>query len=258
MTTANASNRFSNRVANYVRYRPGYPPDVLRCLADEFGLRAEHVAADVGSGTGIFTELLLQAGHVVFAVEPNREMRGAAEQQLAGHSGFHSVDGTAEATTLPDESVDWIVAAQAFHWFDVPRARAEAKRILRPPGFAAVLWNNRREDTPFLAAYEAVLHAFSVDYAKIKHQNAEEDGRIPLYFGGSNFARRAFVNRQPCDFDGLRGRTLSASYMPAEDHPRYPAMVDALRKVFDAHAVGGTVVIEYETCVYAGKMLAER
>lgn len=256
MTAPDATSRFSNRVADYVRYRPHYPPEVLACLRNEFGLRPEHVVADIGSGTGIFTESLLQAGHKIYAVEPNRAMREAAEVALAGYSGFRSVDGSAESTTLPSQSVDWIVAAQAFHWFDVPRARTEARRILRPPGMAAILWNNRREDTPFLAAYEAFLHSFSIDYAKIKHQNAEADGRIPTYFGGAGLVRRAFDNRQVCDFDGLKGRTLSASYMPAADHPRYAEMVSALDRLFETHAVAGEVVIEYETCVYVGRMLA--
>jgi len=252
MTAENATTRFSGRVANYVRYRPGYPPEVIRCLADEFSLRPEHRVADLGSGTGIFTEVLLEAGHTVYAVEPNVRMREAAQQRLSGHAGFRSVEGMAEVTTLPDGCVEWVTAAQAFHWFDVDRARAEAARILRPPSMAALLWNNRREDTPFLREYEAFLQAFGTDYAKVKHQQAESDGRIPRFFGGHSFTRRSFSNTQTCDFDVLKGRTVSASYMPAADHPRHAEMTEALRQLFDAHAVASHVTIDYETRLYVG------
>jgi len=253
MTIDNSTTRFSNRVANYVRFRPSYPPEVLRSLTDDFGLRSDHLVADIGSGTGIFTELLLDAGHTVYAVEPNTAMRDAAEQRLAHLSNFRSVRGTAEATTLPDHSVDWLVAAQAFHWFDVDRFREEALRILRPPSMAAILWNNRREDTPFLAAYETFLHEFAIDYAKVKHQNAEADGRIPRFFKDGPFVRRGFTNAQDCNFDALKGRTLSASFMPSAEHPRYETMIESLGRLFDQHARNGKVTIEYETCMYVAK-----
>ena len=250
------ASRFSNRVNDYVRYRPSYPAAVIECLSREFGLKPTHRIADIGSGTGIFTELLLKNGNTVHAVEPNREMRRAAQAALATFPGFVSVSGSAEANTLPDASVDWITAAQAFHWFDVEKARREAQRILRPPGYAALIWNNRREDaTPFLREYEAFLHEHAIDYAKVKHQNAEADGRIPQFFGTRSFDVRSFDNAQVCDLDGLKGRTTSASYMPAEDHPRFPAMIYALEALFARHASGGTVFLEYYTKLYVGRMM---
>jgi SAM-dependent methyltransferase len=213
--------------------------------------------ADLGAGTGIFTELLLQNGNTVYAVEPNREMRRAAQAALATFPGFRSISGSAEATTLPDGSVDWVIAAQAFHWFDVEKARREAQRILRPPGWAALIWNNRREDsTPFLLEYEAFLHEYALDYAKVKHQNAEADGRIPQFFGGKSCALRSFDNAQVCDLDALKGRTTSSSYMPAPDHPRFPAMIQALETLFARHAAAGAVVLEYDTKLYVGRICA--
>jgi SAM-dependent methyltransferase len=254
MATQDSTQRFSDRVADYVRYRPGYPRDVLSCLTGEFGLRTHHVVAEPGSGTGIFTEMLLEAGHTVFAVEPNPPMRRSAEQLLSRYPGFCSTSGTAESTTLPDGCADWLIAAQAFHWFDAPKARVEALRILRRPAMAALLWNNRLEDTAFLRDYESLLMTFGTDYERIKHQNAESDGRIPQFFGSSAPVPREFPNAQVCDFDVLRGRTLSASYMPAADHPRHEAMLVALEAIFSAHAVEGTVTIEYRTRMYAGPL----
>lgn len=157
MTVANALTRFSNRVQDYIRYRPGYPQAVMDCLRDEFGLRPQQVVADIGSGTGISTGLLLDNGHRVIAVEPNADMRAAAETRYGSNGAFQSVAAPAEATTLPDASVDWIVAAQAFHWFDVEKCRVEFRRILKRGGFVALLWNDRRDDTPFLRGYDALL-----------------------------------------------------------------------------------------------------
>jgi SAM-dependent methyltransferase len=245
-------------VGDYVRYRPGYPLAVVDCLSRQFGLHPAHRVADLGSGTGIFTELLLKAGNTVYAVEPNREMRRAAQEALATFPGFISVSGSAEATTLPDHSVDWITAAQAFHWFDVPPARREAQRILRSPGHAALIWNNRREEaTLFLREYEAFLHEYAIDYARVKHQNAEADGRILQFFGGAAFEVRTFENAQTCDLAALIGRTTSASYMPAADHPRYPAMIHALEALFARHAREGAVVLEYDTRLYVGCMCSQ-
>lgn len=254
MSMENSTSRFSNRVDDYVRYRPGYPPELFHCLAGEFDLRSEHAVAEVGSGTGIFTALLLDRGHTVFAVEPNEAMRRAAEERFAGHSRFRSVAGSSDSTTLPDSSIDWLMAAQAFHWFDVSRSRAEALRILRPPYRAALVWNNRREDTPFLEEYEALLQRFAMDYAKVKHQQAESDGRIPEFFGTGQVSHRVFANAQICDWDSLRGRTLSASYIPNANHASYPTMIAALKDLFDRHARDGRVVIEYETSLHVGRL----
>lgn len=236
-----------------MRFRPGYPDALLRCLADEFGLAPHHVVADVGAGTGIFSALLLRYGCRVFAVEPNAPMRRAAEETLGGLSGFVSVDGAAEATTLPDACADWVAAAQAFHWFDVGRARTEFHRILRSGGRIAVIFNVRREDTPFLRAFERFLHEHAVDYADVKEQRVESDGRLEHFFGPDGFVTRTFDNAQRFNFDGLAGRTRSASYMPGPDHPRHAAMIESLRQLFEAHAVDGAVEFLYHTRLFVGE-----
>src|SRR5579863_1256797 len=115
---SNSTTRFSDRVEDYVKYRPHYPKKILSYLQDRYAFGPGWVVADIGSGTGISTELFLRFGNNVFAVEPNLEMRSKAEELLAAHPGFRSVEGTAEATGLPGSSIDLIVAGQAFHWFD--------------------------------------------------------------------------------------------------------------------------------------------
>jgi SAM-dependent methyltransferase len=251
-----ATRRFSNRAEYYVRYRPSYPPAVLTCLRDEFALLPGQAVADVGSGTGIFSAVLLAAGSVVYGVEPTAQMRAIAERLLSDRPGFHSIAGAAEATTLPEASVDWVMAAQAFHWFDVDEARREFRRILRPRdppprANAVLLWNTRREDSPFLQEYEALLRRYGTDYAAVKHQWVEADGRLARFFP-EGYALRGYSNRQVFDLDGLCGRTLSESYAPAEDDPRWPPLRAALRTVFNRYADQGTVVFDYDTHLYVG------
>lgn len=252
MPAKDALTRFSDRVEDYIRYRPGYPPDVLEALTREFGLRPAHAIADIGSGTGISAELFLRNGNSVFAVEPNSDMRAAAEKLLAQYSAFHSVAGRTEATTLPDASIDWVVAAQAFHWFDVDAARREFRRILRPGGPVVLMWNNRRPDTPFMNGYEALIQQFALDYNQINHENAEKDGRIERFFDTGGFEQRSFLNAQVFDFDGLQGRLTSSSYMPNADHPSFEAMIAELRRLFDRYAESGHIRFDYDTKLWFG------
>lgn len=247
-----STRRFSDRVENYVRYRPGYPPRLLDALVEGAGLAAGSAVADLGSGTGISAELLLGSGCEVFAVEPNAAMRAAAEARLGGEPRFHSVDGTAEATGLPDASVDLVAAGQAFHWFDRERSRLEMRRILRA-GPVALFWNSRRTgSTPFLRDYEALLRRFGTDYERIDHTRIGADSLAP-FFGGP-FERRVFPNRQVFDHDGLRGRLLSSSYAPAPGHPDHEPMLAELRRLFDRRQEDGRVTFEYDTELYLGRL----
>jgi SAM-dependent methyltransferase len=262
LSVPETARRFSNRAGYYARYRPGYPLPVLACLKDQFGLTPSHSIADVGSGTGILSELFLRNGNTVYAVEPNAEMRAEAERLLGRHAAFHSVAGAAEDTTLPPAAVDWIACAQAFHWFDIDRTQREWQRILRrgetpsAGGWVALLWNIRRENTPFLQGYERLWQDFGTDYLAVKRQAAECSAHLDRFFGAGGFTRHSFPNRQVLDLPGLRGHTLSASFMPTEGHPRYPAMLVALTDLFGRHADGSRVVIEYDTDLYVGRLPA--
>jgi SAM-dependent methyltransferase len=246
--------RFSSRVENYVKYRPSYPNGVIETLVKECGLNEKLVVADIGSGTGIPTELLLKNGNRVFGVEPNREMREAGERLLKKYSKFKSVEGRAEITTLADRSIDFVTAGQAFHWFDREKARGEFVRILRPGGWVVLIWNKRLTDTsPFLRAYEELLQDYSIDYTMVDHRNANSDA-LEAFFAPQPFTLRRFDNRQAFDFDGARGRLLSSSYTPERGHANYQRMIDALHAIFDAHQKNGLVTFEYVTLLYYGHL----
>lgn len=248
------TSRFSTRVADYVKYRPGYPAAVLPLLAQECGLVPGSVVADIGSGTGLLSELFLRNGNRVHGVEPNREMREAGEQLLSVHPHFVSVDGRAEATTLGDHSVDFVTAGQAFHWFEPPQARREFLRILRPGGWVALVWNDRRlAGTPLLEEYERLLLEYGTDYAEVSSKYAEESALSELY-GATAPALQTFDNEQIFDLEGFRGRLLSASYTPPRDDPRFEPMMRELEAIFHRHQQNGRVVVTYDTLVYYGHL----
>jgi trans-aconitate methyltransferase len=248
--------RFSNRVENYVKYRPSYPPAVVELLRAACGLTADSVVADVGSGTGILSKLLLETGCQVYGVEPNAEMRAAGKELLADSANFTSVDGTAEATTLPTHGVDLIVVGQAFHWFQPQPTRAEFERILKPGGWVALIWNERLENTPFLVAYEKLLQTFGTDYEQTKHRNVDP-AAIQVFYGSQPVERQVFDNQQTFDWEGLYGRALSSSYVPAPEHPNHAAFVVTLKAIFDQFQKDGQVAFDYETVVYYGQLVGQ-
>jgi ubiquinone/menaquinone biosynthesis C-methylase UbiE len=248
-----AVERFSNRVENYVRYRPGYPKEIIRHLTDETGFNAGFVVADIGSGTGISAKLFLDNDNTVYGIEPNEPMRRAAEEMLSSYPNFHSVNGTAEATGLGSESIDLVTASQAFHWFDKAKTPAEFRRILKPGGPVALIWNERRLDTtPFLREYERFLLEYSTDYESVRHDQIN-NVVLNQYFG-MEFRQKAFYNEQALDFEGLKGRVLSASYMPAPGDERYEAAMASLSALFTKHAKEGKIIISYDTNVYLGQI----
>ena len=253
MPAPNATSRFSDRVENYVRYRPGYPPEVVRELRAECGLAPNHIIADIASGTGIWTCPLLENGNSVFGVEPNAGMREAGERLLAAFPRFTSVTGTAEATTLADHSVDFVTAAQAAHWFDREQARREFARILKPGGWLVLLWNERLTDsTKFLRDYEQLLLTYGTDYEEVRHERTTD--AVNEFFDPAPFRERSFAMRQDFDYTGVEGRLLSSSYAPHPAHPQYAPMLRELRCIFDACAVGEQVAFEYKTRLYFGQL----
>lgn len=245
--------RFSDRVEDYVRYRPDYPAEILPMLVREVGFSSRSIVADIGSGTGKLSNLFLDYGNPVYGVEPNDEMRLAAETLLARYNNFNSLKGTAETTGLGDSTVDLITAGQAFHWFDVPNARIEFQRILKPGGTVMLVWNQWSADlSPLLAEYSDLLIKFSLDANRVRHDTQRVDDEIKAFFGPDGHKIQYFDNKQVLDFEGLKGRLLSSSYSPLPGHPSHEPMMARLREIFDKYAQNGRIEFLYKTHVYYG------
>ena len=246
-----STRRFSDRVEAYQKYRPGYPPALVSTLLEKAGLGAGAVVADIGSGTGIFTRLLLDHGLRVSAVEPNPNMRKAAEASLSEYENFTSIDGSAEQTGLSGGSNGLVTAAQAFHWFNNAATKAELQRILKPDGKLALIWNKRAVSEPFQQAYDAILCEYAPEYGKVNHMNLDEDDIVDIFAAGSMDLLH-FDNSQSLDFSALIGRLQSSSYCPAEDSAQYIPLVTELLGLFDQFAINGRINFEYDTQLYLG------
>jgi len=245
----NTVERFSNRVENYIKYRPSYPKEILEVFRSEMNLTENSTVADIGSGTGISARLFLENGNTVFGVEPNAVMREAAEAFLSNFPKFQSIDGTAENTNLLDNSVDFVIAAQAFHWFDKDKTPAEFRRILREKGFVALIWNERQLDSnAFLRDYEELLKKYGTDYEKVRHDNLDKEIFEKSF--QAEFSAKTFLNVQTLDFEGLKGRVLSSSYMPSETDLRFEPMVIELQRLFEKYAESGKIQILYNTNIF--------
>jgi ubiquinone/menaquinone biosynthesis C-methylase UbiE len=249
---ANPLKRFSNRVDNYIKYRPDYPDEIIDLFINELKLNPGSIIADIGSGTGIFTELLLKNNFTAYAIEPNNEMREAAERLLSGYSNFTSVNGSAEVTGLETHSMDLITSAQAFHWFNPEKAKIEFKRILKDNGWAALIWNSRIINSDkFMIEYENLLLKFSVEYSLVNHTNLNKK-LFDIFYHDYKVAN--FPNKQSFDFEGLKGRLLSSSYAPDEKSPSYIPMINKLNDIFRECEQNGKVHFLYNTEVYYGKL----
>jgi ubiquinone/menaquinone biosynthesis C-methylase UbiE len=245
--------RFSDRVENYVKYRPTYPKETVGKLKRYCHLDVNSMVADIGSGTGIFSSLLLKAGFRVFGVEPNDDMRTAAERKFSGNPLFQSIPASAEDTGLESGSIDLVTAAQAFHWFDLDKCRQEFKRILKPNGFIGLIWNQRKTDSPFQKAYEELLDRHASEYKSVGHRKIDEN-IVGGFFGKMKYSLFRFNNVQRFDLEGLTGRMLSSSYTPTPEHHEYEALMAGLKSIFTAHSRNNHVAFEYETRLFIGKL----
>lgn len=254
MNNRDTTKLFSNRVENYVKYRPTYPKLLLRKLEEEGILTEEKTIADIGSGTGILTEILLETKCKIFAVEPNDEMRFAAEARLSKFNNFNSVKGTAEASTLEDKSIDIITVAQAFHWFDQVKTRVEFKRILKPEGIVVLIWNERLvEKSNFQKEYDILLKKYCSRYESSKHRNVTRD-QIANFYGSNNFSEYDCDNYQKFDFESLKGRLSSSSYTPTKEEENYEPLMEELKHLFDKYQANGVVQFDYNTKMYYGPL----
>ena len=245
--------RFNNRVENYIKFRPGYPLEIMDFLKKEIVLNPSDLVADIGSGTGILSELFLKNGNEVFGVEPNEEMRQAAEKLLKEYDNFHSINSKAENTNLDYNSIDLITAGQSFHWFNNERTRKEFKRILKPDRFVVLIWNNRSENSSeFMKDYDQLLNNLESDYKEVKHENLN-DNDFQKFFGTKSYSIKSYDNFQSFDYESLVGRLLSASYTPTKGKA-YTKMINEVKEMFTKHNENGKIKIEYKTKIYYCKI----
>src|SRR6185437_14772718 len=252
--------RFSGRAEAYLRGRPRYPQNLIPFLSEKLGLTPAHVVADVGSGTGFLTEPFLANGNVVYAIEPNAAMRGAAESWLGNYSNFRSINATAEVTTLADRSVDFITAGQAFHWFEPTSTRREFIRILRQKslnagGMVILVWNERRRDDSFAIEYQDLVDRHSLDEPAARARvDAVEPASIEAFFAPSRCELASLPNHQDLDAQGLIDRLLSISHMPGPDHPLQDRLIEAALDLFHKHAQNDRVRMNYNKSIFYGRL----
>lgn len=246
--------RFSDRVDDYVKYRPHYSRDVVAALREACGLQPEHTIVDVGCGTGLLALIFLDAGNTVVGVEPNPQMRRAGEEYLSSFAPFRMIDGSAEATTLPAQCADFVIAGQAFHWFKPDDARREFARIVRPAGWVVLVWHDRdTEATPFLRSYEEFLVRYSTDYTTVAHNKVANYSALERFYSPDRMNVIVQDTEQTFDLDGLRGRLMSSSYAPREG-PQAERMLEALPLLFEQYEQGGRVILKYKTRIYYGHL----
>ncbi len=246
--------RFSDRVADYVRSRPSYPVAAIDCLVQVVGLCEHSVIADIGCGTGIFATQLLTTGASVIGIEPNEPMRQASLDLLSGTARFRATDGSAEVTGLEGASIDVITAAQAFHWFRPAEARQEFRRILKPNGWVALTWNERKASgSEFLECYEQILRECSPEYANVTHRNTP-DNEILDWFENPNAVFNTFVNETPLDLDNFLGRAYSSSYVPAAETAERIEITGRLTDLYERTISDGPVTMRYETKLFLGQL----
>ncbi|MDX3913971.1 MULTISPECIES: class I SAM-dependent methyltransferase [Olivibacter] len=254
MTQAHRNiDRFNFRADNYDKYRPGYPQGLLDFIYKHNSLNEQSVIAELGAGTGILTEELVKWPCSIIAIEPNDEMREKAIQTLQRVKNCVIKDATAEETGLADHSIDLIICAQSFHWFDAMKAKREFERILKNQGKAAIIWNIRSAETTFEKEYEEFILEFSIDYKEVKNRETRGNN-LKNFFLPNSMEEHLFIYDTYLTFEQLLGRTLSYSYMPNEGHKRTPEMKTRLRVLFDKYATNQIISLSYKTKLFMGML----
>ncbi len=245
--------RFSNRVENYIKYRPHYPVKIIDFLNTECGFDKNKIVADIGSGPGISCENFIANGNTVYAVEPNDDMRKAAEEIFSDAKNFVSVKGTAENTTLNDNSMDFVIAGQAFHWFDRDKCKIEFRRILKKDGYVILMWNEKISSNDFMKSYYDLIKRYGTDYEKINHSLVTDDKTIGEFYSPALVKKKLLRHTHPLDYKGLEGRLLSSSYIPLEGE-KFNKMISELKNMFEKYNKDDMVGMHYETILYYGKL----
>lgn len=240
--------RFSDRVADYIKYRPKYPKEVIDILKREINLSSGDTVADIGAGTGFLTELFLDHGNLTYAVEPNEAMRKACSDLYGTDNLLKIVDGSAEVTQLPDQAIDLIVAGTAFHWFDPIETKKEFMRILKPEGHILLIWNVRKDDAPFTAGYEEILRRRIPEYAVSQHRKFDPE-LIRDFLHPRQMKKQVLANSQSFDWDGFKGRALSSSFMPRQGL-LHDEVLSEMHDLYHRYEENGQVSFQYDTIMY--------
>ena len=253
LSGSNPTGRFTGLSDLYAQYRPNYPTDAIDFIIGHCDLQAGSLVVDVGCGTGISSRLFAERAVNVIGIEPNAEMRASGQRETSPRGMPQPVyrDGTAEATGLDDGVADAVLAAQAFHWFEVQPALQEFHRILKPEGWVVLMWNERDQRDEVTAAYGAVIRAFP-NAAGIEGSRGQAGSALLESTLFEKAQRLAFINKQPLDEAGLLGRAFSASYAP-KDPSGVEKATAALREVFRRFQKDGQVTLVYETSVYVAQ-----
>lgn len=245
--------RFDGRASDYSAGRPPYPTAVVDLLRDRIGLAADWHVVDVGAGTGISSELFLNTGHRVTAVEPNDAMRIEADARLATHANYRSFAAPAERVPLPDGSADLVAAAQAFHWFDPAAFARECLRLLSPRGRVALMWNTLDPAaTPAAAAYQAVVDRYALDLSRVRSKWRAAESNAMAWFDPATFVRVDLPHAVSHSAEALFARMASSSYMPPRGHANFELMRRDLFTAFEAHCVAGVFTLPYTCELYVG------
>lgn len=245
------THRFDGKGILYAKARPKYAAALFDYFKNALHIPAGSIIADVGSGTGIFTEQLLQRGYRVFAVEPNGDMRKQAEARLSRNENFHSIDGSDAAMMLHDHSVGYITAAQAFHWFDAEAFRRESRRVLTPGGKVILVYNSRDESAACTKALAALRLKFNPEFHGFS--NGIGDTQCRAFFTKGCEVFRA-DNTQLYDRQGYLDRVLSSSYSLKESDDRYAEYRKEINAIFDRNSVNGRIAVPTETVAYIGEV----
>lgn len=240
--------RFSDRVEDYIKYRPNYPEKIVKILEEKINLDKDKTIADIGSGTGISSKLFLKNDYKVIGVEPNKEMREAAQQLLSDFTNFKSMNGTAEKTNLQDESIDVIFCGQAFHWFDKEKSKIEFNRIVKKNGNIVLVWNSRSDKSAFQNEYEKILFDNIEEYKSVNHRNIKDE-EISDFFFPKKMHKICLDNQQILDLEGLKGRLLSSSYCP-KSGKQHDRLMRRIEDVYQKYQVNNVIEFEYETQIF--------
>jgi ubiquinone/menaquinone biosynthesis C-methylase UbiE len=245
---------FTDKAEIYAKYRPAYPDALIDYLCSANHLKTDHLVADIGSGTGIFSRQLLEKWLAVAGVEPNDDMRKLAEQSLKPYARFTSVKATAEQTTLTANSVDLVTVAQAFHWFDHEAFKAECQRILKPDAQVALVWNSRDLTDPIIQENAAICQKTCPNFKGFSGGIEQSPEIFARFFNKGKYEFTTHENDMQFDREEFLGRNLSASYAPKQHDKEYEPFVRLLSELFEKHSKNGKIVLRNITRSYLGKV----